>query len=43
MPFRIGFTGDVMLGRLVDDRPTQSLRQCVWGTSSGAFTNWTGW
>ncbi|ELY83163.1 CapA family protein [Natrinema altunense] len=32
MPLRIGFTGDVMLGRLVDDRQRDRPVDAVWGT-----------
>ncbi|SER23127.1 CapA family protein [Natrinema salaciae] len=32
MPLRIGFTGDVMLGRLVDDRQRDRPVEAVWGT-----------
>ncbi|WP_226480870.1 CapA family protein [Natrinema amylolyticum] len=32
MPLRIGFTGDVMLGRLVDDRQRGRSVDAVWGT-----------
>ncbi|QLG49433.1 CapA family protein [Natrinema halophilum] len=32
MPLRIGFTGDVMLGRLVDDRQQRRSIDAVWGT-----------
>jgi poly-gamma-glutamate synthesis protein (capsule biosynthesis protein) len=32
MPLRIGFTGDVMLGRLVDDRQRSRSEDAVWGT-----------
>ena len=32
MPHRIGFTGDVMLGRLVDDRQRRRSVDAVWGT-----------
>ncbi|MFC6769005.1 CapA family protein [Natrinema soli] len=32
MPFRIGFTGDVMLGRVVDDRQRSRSVAAVWGT-----------
>ncbi|SEW15917.1 CapA family protein [Natrinema salifodinae] len=31
MPLRIGFTGDVMLGRLVDDRQRRRSVDAVWG------------
>ncbi|MFB1065932.1 CapA family protein [Natrinema sp. H-ect4] len=31
MPFRIGFTGDVMVGRLVDDRQRSRSVNAVWG------------
>ncbi|MBZ6495718.1 CapA family protein [Natrinema longum] len=32
MPPRIGFTGDVMLGRLVDDRQRRRSVEAVWGS-----------
>jgi len=35
MPFRIGFTGDVMLGRLVDDRQRSRSVNAVWGNVLG--------
>ncbi|QLK27627.1 CapA family protein [Natrinema zhouii] len=33
MPLRIGFTGDVMLGRLVDDRQRSRSVDAVWGNA----------
>ncbi len=32
MSYRLGFTGDVMLGRLVDDRQQRRPTDAVWGT-----------